>query len=353
MHKIFVDPWREVEARIDPPVTDFSLPDGPRPSPGYWACKAIDGYPDLEWSFQIYGARTRAYYHPASHWQFGYESLPSFRGAVALLGFNGFLRGKEAPDDWYLDLRAGLRWFDSGYRADGGVLPLPGADDPFRGRHSVALLSVTDDPEMLIFSNTWGTRWGDGGLGYLTPSVFNQCVDDLQMTRSCCVGPSPAMDQSLTDQGKEPDFARAWGEPNPFWAAPVEIGGRACLAVLYAWRSLVGPRILCQSVDLRSADGHRIAWVHVAHDEERGLSTITDLFVWPSERRGRLGTWLEDHAALLSRAAGSTRMRLLVDEADWQPRLRAAALAFGSAAGYVTSGDGHRSFVVRTRARWA
>jgi hypothetical protein len=38
---------------------------------------------------------------------------------------------------------------------------------------------------------------------------------------------------------------------------------------------------------------------------------------------------------LLSRAVGSTRLRLLVDEADWQPRLRGAALAFGTATGYV------------------
>lgn len=48
-----------------------------------------------------------------------------------------------------------------------GAVPMPGRHDKLRGGHAVLVVGYDHAKRLLIFRNSWGTTWGDGGYGYL------------------------------------------------------------------------------------------------------------------------------------------------------------------------------------------
>ena len=52
-----------------------------------------------------------------------------------------------------------------------GMVPMPTRRDPLRGGHAVLVVGYDHSRRLLIFRNSWGRAWGDGGYGYL-PYAF-------------------------------------------------------------------------------------------------------------------------------------------------------------------------------------
>jgi hypothetical protein len=120
----------------------------------------LSGEPDLEWSFRLFVCRGLALSDSIGPEEprgddLSYEPLSRWDDVVAVLRLNQVLRAAGVPPDDGGILTAGMEFFDSGYRARDGHLPLPVAGVRFRGRHSVAVIDVTPSGE-LLFPNSWG-----------------------------------------------------------------------------------------------------------------------------------------------------------------------------------------------------
>ncbi len=58
--------------------------------------------------------------------------------------------------------------FESAAAARSGVIPVPDpATQQYLGGHAVLLVGYDNAKQQLIFRNSWGSRWGDAGYGYL------------------------------------------------------------------------------------------------------------------------------------------------------------------------------------------
>lgn len=59
----------------------------------------------------------------------------------------------------------------------GGHVPMPGpAEQPLPDTHAITVYQPLRDSRVLPFPNTWGTKWGDRGWGYLPFDYFNKYV---------------------------------------------------------------------------------------------------------------------------------------------------------------------------------
>jgi hypothetical protein len=70
-----------------------------------------------------------------------------------------------------------MAWYKEFNRPNNGQLPIA-----FTGNgsgHAVELKGWDDFQEYLIFKNSWGTGWGDGGYFYMPFSIFNKVIWDL------------------------------------------------------------------------------------------------------------------------------------------------------------------------------
>lgn len=76
-----------------------------------------------------------------------------------------------------------LRLYPGFYRASGGVIPQPGAEDYDLGTHAVLLVGyhgrATEPEGYLIFRNSWGDEWGDSGYGYLPYAYFEDLAPEI------------------------------------------------------------------------------------------------------------------------------------------------------------------------------
>jgi len=52
-----------------------------------------------------------------------------------------------------------------------GMVPVPTRRDPLRGGHAILAVGYDHARRLIIFRNSWGRGWGDGGYGYL-PYAF-------------------------------------------------------------------------------------------------------------------------------------------------------------------------------------
>lgn len=115
-------------------------------------------------------------------------------------------------------LVAGVLVCQSFVDAPGGFVPIPGSGgvaDYVLGGHGICIVGYDDElahgpyKGFLIFKNSWGTGWGDGGFGYI-PYDFLAWRDDLGMTAwleawSCVdvITPNPACKDVILWIGKK------------------------------------------------------------------------------------------------------------------------------------------------------
>jgi GNAT superfamily N-acetyltransferase len=69
---------------------------------------------------------------------------------------------------------------------------------------------------------------------------------------------------------------------------------------------------------IRNGYGLRMGWSFVRHGfmSEPRVSTILELFVWPTFRRMGIGTLLEQAAFETAQQSGATQVRIILHEAD-------------------------------------
>jgi hypothetical protein len=83
-----------------------------------------------------------------------------------------------------------FRMFESIYTAPNGRVPMPKTLDADMGLHCVALTGGWDDVgESLQFVNSWGTRWGDRGHGWLSRKYLDAYMHDPWLRRRTRWGP--------------------------------------------------------------------------------------------------------------------------------------------------------------------
>lgn len=74
--------------------------------------------------------------------------------------------------------------FDEGVTKT-GVVPFPLADEGFIGGHAVMLMGYDDTQKRVVFANSWGSGWGNGGYGFLPYAYFEAgLVDDMWTLRT-------------------------------------------------------------------------------------------------------------------------------------------------------------------------
>lgn len=78
-------------------------------------------------------------------------TIEDMRNCLALLG----------------DFVIGIPVYKDIYDAPHGVLSIPVHTQRRTGLHALCAVGYNDDKKWLIFKNSWGTKWGDAGYGYL------------------------------------------------------------------------------------------------------------------------------------------------------------------------------------------
>lgn len=147
----------------------------------YWGCRQVDGNDEYGTSFPSAGAALSRWGQPdEAFWPYDsardetsstyapptdaldprhchkttLRSIPARWDEIRQALVNGYVVA--------LGIRIGLGFF---WTADGQI-PLPVSEDELRDGHAVLIVGYEED-QTLIFRNSWGSRWGDQGYGYL------------------------------------------------------------------------------------------------------------------------------------------------------------------------------------------
>lgn len=153
----------------------------------YWGCKRLDGVSAPGTTFPAAGQALSRWGQPLQElWPYDHalsdtDPLPSPPG------------GDPAPGTWYtarleqtdctggavksqLDAGTvvvlGIRVSRDFHVSRDGRIPMPASARRLAGLHAILAVGYTEDE--LIFRNSWGERWGDGGYGYLPIPYLDQ-----------------------------------------------------------------------------------------------------------------------------------------------------------------------------------
>lgn len=301
--------------------------------------RKIGGRLDLEWAFPVNAVRGAVRADPVLS-PF-YEPLSTWEEVLRAVVIRELLERADVAPDLNVHIGLGLELFDGAYRAPGGRLIVAAPGEPFRGRHWTWAAALHDE-RTLAFMNTWGSGWGDGGVGYISREYFEQHVDSCLIQRPAFTGSSPAMLKALTANhwraGRPREFdprewAKSWVEPNPRLMGHVEVRGqryeRFRRTVWSAAARAPGVHIF-DVVDNRAF----VARFHLVEPDHTGTAILQELWVDPERRRQGFGQALDEQAARLARNLGAQRIVVPLFEADATGQNRSAAAGFARARGY-------------------
>lgn len=261
---------------------------------GYLLAKQIDGHSGQEWTYVVFGSRVRALRLAGPATMF-YEPLSTFDQAFAAAFINMDQRQSGAQDDVLHNVSVGLRWYRSGFYAEGGRLPGVTADDEFVGLHVVAVVGLEGN-DTLVLLNRW-EGWGDSDqCGYLTRQVFDGYAEEVWLNRPSTVGLSPEQARDMSKAihgplaGRLEAVRQAWVKRRPISSTSVLIDDRVHTLYTKQVTSARTKRTVIL-VEIRHevfggvARGH----VHVGGDQP---AEIEEIFVWPDYRRRGYGSYL-------------------------------------------------------------
>jgi GNAT superfamily N-acetyltransferase len=281
----------------------------------WYAAREIGGDVRKEWAFPWNSERALLLQYQANGFeQFIYEPIHDFDTFRLIAVLNWQLAEAGAPDWARIEIHVGFNVFDSIYRARDGRLQLPGADDPWRGRHFVRLLGWSN--EELVFMNSW-TDWGDEGRGYMTRDYFERYADHADAARTTVFGPTPSKYNALSENLGKAEWLAEWMSPNP---KTVERFARSIGLVfeLISYQTVsIDWNCAVEVLELWEPGGGRFAWTHLYHRSGYPrTSVIREFFVAPGHRRQGWGTILEDAAREHAQATGTKYVVAEVQEAD-------------------------------------
>jgi GNAT superfamily N-acetyltransferase len=304
---------------------------GEDPRAGWVAARELGGYPELEWTYPIFvdrvtmlDGRIPAFY---------YEPLSTFEDVQSAVQLHAALTGSR----WQPTVSLGFRFYECGYRAPGGRLPVPQRGEPFRGRHFVQAVAFRPE-DGLQFRNSWGPRWGDHGYGYVGREYFEAAVDTAIVRWSSAAGPSSAMLDCLEDYRirrlpRAQQIVRCWPTPNPIRTYPLEWPHGNYRLIYWAVASLTTGRTV-DVFEIRNAL-RIVARAHLAYPKrDTANAVVKEFFVLPSLRQRGIGSRLEEMLVEAATHAGCEGLDVWIDEGDSQPRLLDAVCAFLRARGY-------------------
>jgi GNAT superfamily N-acetyltransferase len=298
----------------------------------YARSKALDGYPDREWTYNLFASRSVMLASSLFASQYFYESLSAYDQVLGALVLNERLRDQSVPEWALMDIGIGLKVFDSFIHSEAGRLQLPTEEERFRGRHSVALVGWEDGGDSLIFRNSWGQEWGDGGYGYLSRDWFDAHVDEAHVRRSVTVGQTQSTFPEFAGLNSDEQIAGLWMLKNPYDARVVYLNDETHTVIQYAttsfWRGG-----MAEVIELRNKRGERVAWMHLFHEAD-DVTVVREFFVPPWNRRRGYGTWLAAIAVSQAKWRGSDRIVVTMDEADSLLRNRSGAICFWERQGF-------------------
>jgi len=298
----------------------------------YEACKAIDGYRG-DGTFNLIAARAYAFYFQADRQPF-YEPLTTRDELKAVSDVNYYLLEGGLDENDLDHVTISFRFFESAHAAPGGRLLMPHAGDADRGLHAVAMIGWDDPTDSIVFQNSWGARWGDRGIGYMSREYFERYMNDAWLARRAHIGPIAAKWPRIESARNAREFARIWTLHNPRWRARFKHRGRGHQYAIYETISTAGARV--EVIEIRTGYGFRVAWAHVHHlrSDRKDTSVVKELFVWPAFRRLGYGTLLEQAAVDRARMWNSRRLELLLHDVDDFLGTLSPGRKFGEKAGY-------------------
>lgn len=300
----------------------------------YRVSKDIDGYPEEEGTHLIMGARAMTFLHLHERQTF-YEPLSNYDHLLEAVLINARLVDGHVPRWARYRPLVSFRMFESIYGAPEGRVPLPKAGEAEKGVHAVGIDGgFADSGEALRFINSWGTGWGDRGLGLLSREYLERYMIDAWLRRNARVGPSVFIYRKLMEATNDKEFGRTWMMQNPRWQTRLRHHGRPHRLQLYETLSILGNPV--EVIEVRNGWGQRLGWAYLHHisGQQPRTSILKELFVWPWFRRRGYGTLLEALACERAKAWRSTSIQVLFHDADARPRNRAAGRLFGMKAGY-------------------
>jgi GNAT superfamily N-acetyltransferase len=284
------------------------------PTAFYHACKAIDGYQGAG-TFNLIACRVYGFYFQTDRQPF-YDSLSDFADVKAVSDTNYYLLEGDAREESLDHLVISFRVFDSTYSAPGGRLPMPLQDEKDTGVHDVAVIGWDDATDSIVFQNSWGRRWGEDGIGYISKQYFERYMNDVWLARRTHIGPIPAKWERLQAARSPREFVKIWELPNPRWRDRFRHKKHGHQWVIYETVSPTGAR--AEVIEIRRGYGLRVGWAHVFHlrGDQRDTSVIKELFVWPAYRGNHYGTLLEWAATERACNWNSRRIELFLHDVD-------------------------------------
>jgi GNAT superfamily N-acetyltransferase len=297
--------------------------------------------PDREWSFTLLTCRLLAL--QASGFDSTYEPLDAWDDVTSVLLAKEYLEQEGIDGLLGYHLSIGFRVFDSALRSITGQLMLPALNEPYRGRHTVALIAYDQALDRLVFVNSWGGPWGDHGIGYMSRSYYERYAEDVMLLRPTWMGPSPTMSSRIRQ------IAWARGTPGvddiTMWPEAWKRSAnriKAKTISLHGRRHEVRRRVLynCSGLPYDVAEireGQELKGrLHLVHDRSNGVSTAWEFWVPKELRRRGYGTALFEVAQELAGYTRTNVLRVPLHEAD------------GSAVGIARA----QSFAARLGCRW-
>ncbi len=240
------------------------------------------------------------------------------------------------------NLSLSVRLFESVYGAPLGELPLPESGEAEQGVHNVSLFGYSTGSGGLLFANSWGGAWGDGGRGVLSREYIERYMVEAWLDRLSGAGPTRFAVPLLERASDLAAFVAAWVPTLPWlrrvgFAAidrRVDHEGAEHLVRIRETLSASGDPV--EMIELHGPSGVPLGWAHLHHlvGNRTRVSVCKEFFVWPLVRGRGHGRLLEGQVAERARHWGSERVEIPFHEADDHAGGARASKAFAVGSGY-------------------
>lgn len=195
-------------------------------------------------------------------------------------------------------------WFN----APNGVISLPPSSEPIIAGHCVSIVGADVEKKLLIFANSWGSDWGENGLGTMPFEYF---------------------DRYMTE---------AWALSGYREKPPIENYTPGIQYLNWGQKTFAGAAFHAMEVYDYSRD-ERIGWAFAIERDD--WLDVEELFVKPAFRRqgygSRLLVMIAELKGLLQRP-----VRFWMPHSDWSPANREVAARFFARIGLTTQPSGVR-----------